>query len=197
MQLLSTLNYEAIEQVEKEMVRFFLEAWLTSFLCPWDGEKLVWLEYPMKVCFVYISLSGNTESFVRRLSEYLVGQYPDLMIEKIHVKDLVKEGKPFFEVDTPFITFLPTYLEGGNGVDNGDVEILTTDVADFIAYGDNATKCLGVVGSGNRNFNNQYCLTAKQYSQRFGFPVLADFEMRGMLGDIKKVAGIIEDLYHF
>ena len=45
----------------------------------------------MKVCFVYISLSGNTESFVCRLSEYLVGQYPDLMIEKIHVKDLVKE----------------------------------------------------------------------------------------------------------
>ena len=82
----------------------------------------------------------------------------------------------------PFITFLPTYLEGGNGVDNGDVEILTTDVADFIAYGDNASKCLGVVGSGNRNFNNQYCL--------------ADFEMRGMLGDIKKVAAIVEDLYH-
>ena len=58
-----------------------------------------------------------------------------------------------------------------------------------------ASKCLGVIGSGNRNFNNQYCLTAKQYSQRFGFPVLADFEMRGMLGDIKKVAGIIEELY--
>ena len=107
----------------------------------------------MKVCFVYISLSGNTESFVRRLSDYLWEQYPDLVIEKIHVKDLIKEGKPFFEVDTPFITFLPTYLEGGNGVDNGDVEILTTDVADF--------------------------------------------EMRGMLGDIKKVAGIIKDLYHF
>ncbi|CMV28279.1 PTS system%2C fructose specific IIBC component [Streptococcus pneumoniae] len=53
----------------------------------------------------------------------------------------------------------------------------------------------GVVGSGNRNFNNQYCLTAKQYSQRFGFPVLADFEMRGMLEDIKHVAAIIADLY--
>ena len=137
----------------------------------------------MKVSFVYISLSGNTESFVRRLSDYLMEAHPGLEIEKIHVKDLVKEGKPFFEVGTPFITFLPTYLEGGNGVD-------------FIAYGDNASKCLGVVGSGNRNFNNQYCLTAKQYSQRFGFPMLADFEMRGMLGDIKKVAAIVEDLYH-
>lgn len=149
-----------------------------------------------KVSLVYISLSGNTESFVRRLTDYLLEQHPSLEVEKIHIKDLVKEGQPFFEMDNPFIAFLPTYLEGGNGVDNGDVEILTTDVGDFIAYGHNASKCLGVIGSGNRNFNNQYCLTAKQYSERFGFPVLADFEMRGMLGDIKKVAGIIEELYH-
>ena len=96
-----------------------------------------------------------------------------------------QEGQEFFEMEHPYVAFLPTYLEGGNGVDNGDVEILTTPVGDFIAYGANASKCFGVVGSGNRNFNNQYCLTAKQYSQRFGFPVLADFEMRGMLGDIK------------
>ena len=149
----------------------------------------------MKVSLVYISLSGNTESFVRRLSDYLLEQHPSLEIEKIHIKDLVKEGRPFFEMTNSFIAFLPTYLEGGNGLDNGDVEILTTDVADFIAYGQNASKCFGVVGSGNRNFNNQYCLTAKQYSQRFGFPVLADFEMRGMYGDIKKVSGIIEELY--
>ena len=142
-----------------------------------------------KVSLVYISLSGNTESFVTRLKTYLLEQYKNIEVEKIHIKDLVKEGEDFFEMTNSYVVFGPTYLEGGNGVDNGDVEILTTQV------GDNASKCLGVVGSGNRNFNNQYCLTAKQYSQRFGFPVLADFEMRGMLGDIKKVARIIAELY--
>ena len=81
-----------------------------------------------KVSLVYISLSGNTESFVRRLTDYLLEQHPSLEVEKIHIKDLVKEGQPFFEMGNPFIAFLPTYLEGGNGVDNGDVEILTTDV---------------------------------------------------------------------
>ena len=50
----------------------------------------------MKVSFVYISLSGNTESFVRRLSDYLLEIHPGLEIEKVHVKDLVKEGKPFY-----------------------------------------------------------------------------------------------------
>ncbi|MFS9067119.1 class Ib ribonucleoside-diphosphate reductase assembly flavoprotein NrdI [Streptococcus timonensis] len=148
-----------------------------------------------KISLVYISLSGNTESFVTRLKTYLMEQYKSIDVEKIDIKELVKEERGFYEMSNPFVTFLPTYLEGGNGVDNGDVEILTTPVGDFIAYGDNARKCFGVVGSGNRNFNNQYCLTAKQYSQRFGFPVLADFEMRGMLGDIKKVAGIIAELY--
>ena len=148
-----------------------------------------------KVSLVYISLSGNTASFIKRLTVFLQERHEGLEVEQINIKDLVKEGQDFFAMDNPFVAFLPTYLEGGNGVDNGDVEILTTPVGDFIAYGDNASKCFGVVGSGNRNFNNQYCLTAKQYSQRFGFPVLADFEMRGMLGDIKKVAGIIADLY--
>ena len=137
------------------------------------------------ISLVYISLSGNTESFVTRLKDYLLSQYEGIEVQKIHIKDLVKEGHDFYEMDHPYVAFLPTYLEGGNWVDNGD----------FIAYGDNASKCFGVVGSGNRNFNNQYCLTAKQYSQRFGFPVLADFEMRGMLGDIKRVAAIVADLY--
>ena len=141
-----------------------------------------------KISLVYISLSGNTESFVTRLKAYLLEQYKNIDVEKVDIKELVKEERGFYEMSNPFVTFLPTYLEGGNGVDNGDVEILMTPVGD-------ASKCFGVVGSGNRNFNNQYCLTAKQYSQRFGFPVLADFEMRGMLGDIKKVAGIIAELY--
>ncbi|TVX76762.1 ribonucleotide reductase assembly protein NrdI, partial [Streptococcus pneumoniae] len=47
----------------------------------------------------------------------------------------------------------------------------------------------------NRNFNNKYYLTAKQYSQRFGFPVLAEYEIRNMLEKIKRVAAIIANLY--
>ena len=139
---------------------------------------------------VYISLSGNTASFIERLKTYLLFQ-SDLDIETVHVKDLVKEGKDFFSLSAPFMAFLPTYLEGGNGLDNGDKEILTTPLADFIAYGDNVKNCIGIVGSGNRNFNHQYCLTAKQYSQRFGFPVLYNFELRGLQQDVERVGQMI------
>lgn len=139
-----------------------------------------------KLYLVYISLSGNTQSFIKRLTTYLQF-HSDLLIESVHVKDLVKQDIPFYSLDAPFVAFLPTYLEGGNGVDNGDVEILTNPLGDFIAFGGNAERCLGVVGSGNRNFNNQYCLTAKQYSERFGFPVLDTFELRGMQNDIERI----------
>ncbi|EOS8040498.1 class Ib ribonucleoside-diphosphate reductase assembly flavoprotein NrdI, partial [Enterococcus hirae] len=44
-----------------------------------------------------------------------------------------------------------------------------------------------VVGSGNKNFNNQYCLTAKQYASQFGFPFLADYELRGTPADVERV----------
>lgn len=146
-----------------------------------------------KLYLVYISLSGNTESFVKRLTTFLQFQ-SDLDVETVHVKDLVKQEIPFYALDAPFAAFLPTYLEGGNGVDNGDVEILTNPLGDFIAYKDNYKHCLGVVGSGNRNFNHQYCLTAKQYAERFGFPVLDNFELRGLQNDIERVGRKLLDL---
>ena len=96
-----------------------------------------------KISLVYISLSGNTESFVTRLKAYLLEQYANIEVEKIHIKDLVKEGEDFFEMTNPYVAFLPTYLEGGNGVDSGDVEILTNDLAKFIDFEKNYKKCFG------------------------------------------------------
>lgn len=140
-----------------------------------------------QLTLVYISLSGNTQSFVKRMSDYLSLNH-GIECRQINIKELNHET---FQVDEPFVALLPTYLEGGNGVDNGDVEILTNPLGDFIASHDNHKRCFGIIGSGNRNFNNQYCLTAKQYSQRFGFPMLGDFELRGTQSDIERLAPII------
>ena len=149
----------------------------------------------MKISLVYISLSGNTASFIKRLSEFLQERHESVEIEQVDIKDMVKAGRPFYAISQPFIAFLPTYLEGGNGLDNGDVEILTNDLGDFIAFEENYKRCFGIVGSGNRNFNNQYCLTAKQYAERFNFPVLDTFELRGLNEDVKRIGLKIEELY--
>lgn len=147
-----------------------------------------------KIDLIYISLSGNTDSFVKRLRDYLLLNTKLNEVNLLNVKELVKNNIPFNEVSNNFVAFLPTYLEGGNGIDNGDKEILTTPLREYIRYKDNYKKCLGIVGSGNKNFNNQYCLTAKQYSQEFGFPVLYNFELRGLDIDIQKVSSIIENI---
>lgn len=145
--------------------------------------------------FVYISLSGNTKAFVQKLVDYFTFNHADIPVETLDVKELVKEGQDYPDLDQPYIAFLPTYLEGGNGVDNGDQEILTTDLRQLIAKGNNAQYCLGIIGSGNRNFNNQFCLTAYQYSNQFGFPVLDTYEMRGLSADVERIAGKVMMAY--
>ena len=149
----------------------------------------------MKISLVYISLSGNTGSFIKRMSTFLQERHEIGEIELVDLKDMGKEERPFYAMSQPFVAFLPTYLEGGNGLNNGDVEILTNDLGDFIAFEENYKCCFGIVGSGNRNFNNQYCLTAKQYAERFGFPVLDTFELRGLNEDVKRIGLKIEELY--
>ena len=141
---------------------------------------------------VYISLSGNTKSFINRLEKILSKYYN---ISSLDIKELVHDNKNFYKLNNSFITFVPTYLEGGNGIDNGTKEILTTPLKNFISFEDNYKNCLGVVGSGNKNFNLQYCLTAKQYSNDFGFPVLDTFELRGNNEDLERVKNIILSIY--
>lgn len=144
----------------------------------------------MTLTLLYISLTGNTKHFVDKLSDYLTSQH-QIKIQDLNVKAFKGE---IFPLEAPVIAFLPTYLEGGNGVDTGDVEILTTPLGNFLAAYDNYKHCLGIVGSGNRNFNHQYCLTAKQYSQRFGFPLLDTFELRGLPNDVVRIGDNIAEV---
>lgn len=147
-----------------------------------------------KVTFLYISLTGNTHSFIKNLKEYFDLFIPDIEPETINIKDDIRnniETKPLTQAT---IVFLPTYLDGGNGKDSGNTEVLTNPLRSFLRKNGNYTYCLGIVGSGNRNFNNQYCLTAKQYSEEFGFPFLDCFELRGTNEDVKRIAETIENI---
>lgn len=137
-----------------------------------------------RIRFYYISLSGNTSSFVQRVSQYIKTTH-HREVESLNVKDLKGEA---ITVDGPFVSFLPTYLEGGNGIDTGFQEILTGNLRKFLEYQGNFRYCLGIIGSGNRNFNKQFCLTAFQYADQFGFPVIDVFELRGTDEDVERIS---------
>ncbi|WP_125706403.1 class Ib ribonucleoside-diphosphate reductase assembly flavoprotein NrdI [Lacticaseibacillus daqingensis] len=126
----------------------------------------------------YVSISGNTRAFAKRLSAYA---------EAVHAKDATQplinavEYTPSFDptvLDGPFFAMVPTYLDGGDGINNGYKEVMTLDFRDELADA-NLDNLLGIIGSGNRNFNAQFGLTAKHYARRFNSPVIGLYELRG------------------
>lgn len=136
---------------------------------------------------LYISISGNTRGFVKKLTAFSTEQHEkEASLPLVHLKE-IHENSDFEKETKPFFVFVPTYLEGGNGIDSGDQEILTETMREYLEYQENHTLCLGVVGSGNKNFNYQYCLTAKQYAEQFGFPMVEDYELRGTPIDVERI----------
>ena len=144
--------------------------------------KETYEENIMKVRLLYISISGNTRSFVKNLVTFAHEQ-GDVDFEPVEISDASADTD---EV-TPYFALVPTYLDGGNGIDNGVHEIMTNALYDQIAAADNAKQLLGIIGSGNKNFNAQYILTARRYAQAFDAPVIANYELRGTTRDVERV----------
>lgn len=84
----------------------------------------------------------------------------------------------------PF-ALVPTYLTGGTGTGPEVTEIFTNALGEYIDFGNNARYLKGVVGSGNRNFNVQFNLTAIRYSEKYNVPMIAAYELRGSVFDAK------------
>lgn len=105
----------------------------------------------------------------------------------------ISEQTDFANESDPYFAFVPTYLNGGNGIDNGVTELMTNALGEYIAYDKNAELCHGIIGSGNKNFNEQYCLTAKRYASQFNVPFLADYELRGTGRDVERIYKLLAE----
>ena len=115
-----------------------------------------------------MSIVGNTRRFVSKFD------YPNLEIT---------ESNCFTEVDQEFIMVVPSY------------EIEVTDIMnDFIETGHNLDYCQGVIGGGNRNFNDLFCFTAKDLALDYDIPLLHEIEFMGSENDVTKVKEIVNNL---
>ena len=140
---------------------------------------------------LYISISGNTRAFAQRLTHYAEAQHEvDSAQPLIHLTEISDASQAEGET-APYFVMIPTYLDGGNGIDNGFNELMTTAMGDYMREPGNAAWCRGIIGSGNRNFNEQYCLTAKEYCREVDVPFLADYELRGNAVDAKRIYEIL------
>ncbi len=136
----------------------------------------------MKIRLLYISVSGNTRHFVTNLATY-GNEIGDYEFEPVEISDASVDN---IETD-PFFVFVPTYLDGGNGIHSGVKEIMTNALSDQVDFNRGSQKLLGVVGSGNKNFNAQYILTARRYAVEFHAPMIAEYELRGTNRDLERV----------
>lgn len=140
-----------------------------------------------EIYIIYISIAGNTRSFVQDLIDYSEEEHSKDSHHPLVVAKEISDQSDFMNETVPYFAFVPTYLDGGNGIDNGVKELMTNVLGEYIAYDSNRKQCLGVIGSGNRNFNEQYCLTARRYARDYGFEMIDDYELRGNSVDCKRI----------
>lgn len=60
-------------------------------------------------------------------------------------------------------------------------------VDDFLTYKVNKKNLIGIIGCGNRNFNELFAQTAKKIAVTFEVPILHLLEFSGTNEDVKKV----------
>lgn len=82
-------------------------------------------------------------------------------------------SNPSVQMTEPYVLIVPSY--------DGAVVAL---IEEFIEYEDNLRYLVGVVGSGNKAFGDDYIWTAKGISHAYQVPLVFDFEFRGTDDDV-------------
>lgn len=124
---------------------------------------------------VYFSATGNTERFARKIPT-VAHQIPR------HA-----ESPPLLLTE-PFVLLTPSY---GAGKPAGSVP---KPVIRFLNDPANRALLLGVIGAGNRNFGNGFCLAATLVAEKCGVPVLHRLEIFGLPEDAVIVTNILTEL---
>lgn len=113
---------------------------------------------------VYYSLTGQTRRLAKKLASYTILE--------------VKRQADFPTIDQPFVFISPTYEAGLEFLD------------DFLTINHSYLK--GIIGSGNRNFDPDFCHTAKRLAHTYKVPLLHTLEFSGTPEDVEYMKGILE-----
>ena len=124
----------------------------------------------------FSSVSGNTKRFVEKLG------MPARRIP------LYAKEEPLV-VDEDYVLLVPTY-GGGNG--RGAVP---KQVIKFLNDERNRQHIRGVIGAGNTNFGEAYCLAGDIISAKCQVPHMYKFELFGTQDDVAKVRKGLEEFW--
>ena len=113
----------------------------------------------------FSSTSENTARFIEKL------ELPALRLP------LKTSDAGLVRVTEDYVLVTPTYGAGSKG-------FVPKQVISFLNQEDNRVRCKGIIGSGNRNFFEDYCKAATICSDKLQVPILYTFELAGTDEDI-------------
>lgn len=127
----------------------------------------------------FSSVSNNTHRFAEKLGlpEQSTARLP------LQTKDET------LEATEPYVLILPTY--GANG-GRGSVP---KQVIKFLNVESNRALLRGVIGAGNTNFHESYCIAGDIVAQKCGVPHLYRFELMGTEDDVSRVTQGLEEFW--
>lgn len=117
---------------------------------------------------VYVSLTGQTRRFVTK-------------IDPVQMLELTEQNGDQV-IDFPYLLILPTYAQGVRDL-----------VDDFFMQAGNRRNCRGLIGTGNRNFAQLFCETARLVSRDYRIPLLFELEFQGDPDDVEYVKELMKN----
>lgn len=116
----------------------------------------------------FYSITGQTEKFIKKtkLQAYMID-----------------DGHPQHQMGEPYVLVVPSYQD-----------FMMDSVVDFLTYKDNKKQLVGIIGAGNRSFNNLFGQTAKKIAATLKVPVLYLIEFSGTDTDVINVRQIMKNL---
>lgn len=122
------------------------------------------------VAIAFYSITGQTKKFVVKTG-----------LEAHEITD----DWPQYEMKGKYILITPSYQD-----------FMMDSIVDFLNYKDNKKNLVGLIGCGNRNFNDLFAQTAKKLSVTLHVPILYLMEFSGTAEDVANVKNIVKKLNH-
>lgn len=116
--------------------------------------------------------TGYTRAFIKRLE-----------LPALEIPSLIKDAKEFL-VSDPYVIVVPTYKLGGTHGKSDTT--LPRQVASFLNIPENRNLMRGVIGTGNRNFYEDFAVSADTISRKTGVPILHRVELSGSDRDVEE-----------
>ncbi len=124
----------------------------------------------------FSSISENTHKFVVKTG-----------VRSVRLPLKTSDESP--EVNEPFVLCVPSYgRPGGSGS-------IPPQAVKFLNNPVNREHLAGVIGAGNTNFGELYCVAADKVAAKCHVPVLYKFELMGTAEDVSKVRDGLEEFW--